>query len=164
MIRKVFAVLVAVALIVLTCVACKSNEAAIICGNCATRLPESSLYCSNCGTMLFQNNVNTPPSNAPTSTPTEVTQPSTQGTTQPTTQPAGTSGTTDVWNGVVTTSGSQLNIRSGPSFDDPVVGLLENGDSVTIVERKTVNGFEWGRIEEGWVFMDYICLIPNDSF
>ena len=52
----------------------------------------------------------------------------------------------------------QLRIRSGPSSGYSVVGYLNNGDKVEILETKTAGAMEWGRISNGWVSMRYVVL------
>lgn len=47
---------------------------------------------------------------------------------------------------------SSLNIRQGPGLQYPVCGDLENGHRVTITD--VVGG--WGKIDGGWVDLDYI--------
>ena len=58
---------------------------------------------------------------------------------------------------IVLTSG-RLNIRSDAGTHNAVVGWLSAGEKVTITQRKTVNGTEWGKIEKGWICMDYVSL------
>ena len=50
-----------------------------------------------------------------------------------------------------------LNIRAVP--DGKVVGTLKLGQTVEIVERKTVSGREWGRCSQGWICLrSYVQL------
>ena len=51
-----------------------------------------------------------------------------------------------------------LRVRSGPSTGYSVVGQLKNGTKVTILEQKTAGSMVWGRIDKGWISMDYIVL------
>lgn len=51
-----------------------------------------------------------------------------------------------------------LRIRTGPGTNYAVAGYLGPREKVTITERKTVGGVEWGKIANGWVSMDYIVL------
>ena len=56
-----------------------------------------------------------------------------------------------------------LNIRSGPGTGYGVVGHLNNGDAVTILEQKTEGSMIWGKIAQGWISMSYVVLDPvND--
>ena len=54
-----------------------------------------------------------------------------------------------------------LRIRSGPGTAYSTIGYLSNGDTVNILEQRTVDSTVWGRFYRGWVSMDYIVL--NDS-
>ena len=54
-----------------------------------------------------------------------------------------------------TITGSDVNIRSGPGTNYGVVGSLNKGERVTLITRQTVNGTIWGKIEQGWICMDY---------
>ena len=53
---------------------------------------------------------------------------------------------------------SQLRVRSGPSTGYGVVGTLNNGDRVAILEQKTAGAMLWGRINTGWISMSYVVL------
>ena len=65
--------------------------------------------------------------------------------------------------GVVQTSSGNLNIRSGAGSSYSVVGKLASGTRVEIYEIVTVDGTDWGRIDEGWICMDYVVLDDEDS-
>lgn len=56
-----------------------------------------------------------------------------------------------------------LNVRSGPGTSNSIVGKLKPKETVTITERKTVGGTQWGKISSGWVSMDYIVLTTSGS-
>ena len=52
-----------------------------------------------------------------------------------------------------------LRIRSGPDTSYAEVGRLQEGDQVRILEKKTVNGTAWGRIDQGWICLTgYVTL------
>lgn len=55
-----------------------------------------------------------------------------------------------------TVDASALNIRKGAGTNYDVVGKFYRGDSVEILEEKTVNGTGWGRCSKGWVCLDYV--------
>ena len=56
-------------------------------------------------------------------------------------------------------AGTNLNVRSGAGTGFPKVGTLASGTPVSIYEKTTVNGMEWGRIGSGmWVCLAYINL------
>ena len=52
--------------------------------------------------------------------------------------------------------GGGLNIRSGPGKENEKVGNLPEGERVIIWETQYVGDVEWGRIDQGWISMDYI--------
>jgi len=49
-----------------------------------------------------------------------------------------------------------LRIRSGPGTGYSTVGYLFNGNRVEILEQTAGGAMAWGRIDRGWVCMDYI--------
>lgn len=55
-----------------------------------------------------------------------------------------------------TVTASSLRIRSGAGTGNTILGYLSNGAKVTILEEKTVNGTPWGRIDKGWICLDYV--------
>lgn len=65
--------------------------------------------------------------------------------------------------GTVDISSGSLNIREGAGTDYAKVGSLQDGDRVEIYEIVTVDGTQWGRIEEGWICMDYVVLDPVEE-
>lgn len=66
--------------------------------------------------------------------------------------------------GYVTESSGGLKIRSGPSTSYEEVGRLAPWESVTIFEIQNNGNRDWGRIDRGWVCMDYIQLgTPSGS-
>lgn len=56
-----------------------------------------------------------------------------------------------------------LRIRTGPSTSYAIAGYLKNGEKVTILETKVVNGTTWGKTEKGWISLDYVKLDPSNS-
>ena len=51
-----------------------------------------------------------------------------------------------------------LRVRSGPSTGYGVTDYLYNGNRVEILEEKLVGTMRWGRIEKGWISLDYVVL------
>ena len=51
-----------------------------------------------------------------------------------------------------------LRIRSNTSTSAAIVGYLNPGDRVQILEQRTVGSIVWGKINEGWISMDYVKL------
>ncbi len=58
--------------------------------------------------------------------------------------------------GTVTANG--LRIRSGAGTDYKVVGSLDYGDEVVILEQKEADDMTWGKIKEGWISMEFVDL------
>lgn len=59
---------------------------------------------------------------------------------------------------------SLLRVRTGPSASYAVSAYLYNGNRVEILEQRTVNGTVWGKIDKGWISLDYVELDkPNDN-
>lgn len=48
-----------------------------------------------------------------------------------------------------------LNIRGGAGTTYPIVGAYNNGDKVTITEKKTVGSVTWGKTDKGWISLNY---------
>lgn len=67
-----------------------------------------------------------------------------------------TPGTSQTVTGTVTLTSGRLNVRSGAGTNNKIVGYLNNGAKVTILETKMVGNVKWGRIEQGWICMDYV--------
>lgn len=56
-----------------------------------------------------------------------------------------------------------LRIRTQPGTSGAIVGYLKNGTEVTILEQRTVDGTTWGRIERGWISLDYVVLETDEE-
>ena len=58
---------------------------------------------------------------------------------------------------VRTVNATTLYIRKTPGTGtaNTIVGYLYNGTKVTILETKTVDGRQWGRISNGWICLEY---------
>ncbi len=84
------------------------------------------------------------PSQSPETTPPETTQPEVEGT-------------------IGYVVGEFLHIRSGPGTEYDVIGTLNVGTQVIILDQKIVGSAAWGRTEAGWVSMNYISLGAQPS-
>lgn len=58
----------------------------------------------------------------------------------------------------VTYSGGYVNVRSGAGTSYPIVGSVATGQTLDILEMKTVNGHKWGRITSGWFCLTYASV------
>lgn len=52
-------------------------------------------------------------------------------------------------------SGGSVRVRSGAGTGFPIVGSVYDGQTLDILEMKTVNGHKWGRITAGWFCLTY---------
>lgn len=57
---------------------------------------------------------------------------------------------------MMTVTATSLSVRSGAGTDYSVVGYLQNGQQVEVLEQKTVGDTPWARIDRGWVSMKYL--------
>lgn len=88
------------------------------------------------------------------STPTTPTTPTTPGITTPSTGTAIATGVVNANTGLI--------VRSGAGLTAPRVSTLSPGTAVSIYEKVTVNGMEWGRIGQGqWVCLAYVRLTTS---
>ncbi len=51
-----------------------------------------------------------------------------------------------------------LRIRKGPGTSYAIAGYLKPDTKVTIIERKQVGSTTWGKIDKGWISLDYVIL------
>ncbi len=58
---------------------------------------------------------------------------------------------------------TSVNLRSGAGTSYTVCGYVTNGTKVNIYEEKTVSGYKWGRVDGGWIRMDYVTLDSSAS-
>lgn len=49
-----------------------------------------------------------------------------------------------------------LRIRKKAGTDQKIAALLYYGDTVTVFETKDVDGTVWGRVDKGWICMEYV--------
>lgn len=68
----------------------------------------------------------------------------------------GNTGTVAGGAGVVT--GNGVNVRAGAGQSYASVGTRNMGDVVTILETTTAEGRTWGRMDIGWICMDYVRM------
>ena len=93
-----------------------------------------------------QNTEPVPPETKPVPPETEATMPPAEST----------GGQTPVYGTVKVSDG--LRVRKGPGTRYALAGSLWNGNRVAVWETQTVSGVRWGRIDQGWVCMDYVVL------
>lgn len=79
-------------------------------------------------------------------------------TTTGTTTTPETGNATESTAGTIKLTSGTLRVRNGAGTNHAIVGYLRNNDKVTITDRKTVGGTVWGRIDKGWISLDYVVL------
>ena len=90
------------------------------------------------------------PEQNPTTPPEEKPQPAPE--TKPDVQATGTVKVVDF-----------LRVRSGPGTNYAVAGYLSNGDKVNILETKDSGSMTWGKLEQGWISLDYVVLDKKET-
>lgn len=58
-------------------------------------------------------------------------------------------------------SAGELKIRSGPGSSYNEVGRLQSGEYATVTELQQNGNSQWGRIETGWICMDYVNTVTE---
>lgn len=101
----------------------------------------------------------TEPETIPTEPETKPTEPETKPTEPEATEPEAT----EPQSKMGTITGNELRIRTGPSTGYSIVGYLNKGDRVEILEQKTTGSMTWGKISAGWISMDYVKLDDSNS-
>ena len=91
----------------------------------------------------------TPPTSAATEAPETTEAPTAPSETTPPT----------VW-GTVNTN--NLNIRTSPSTTSTILGQFDAGTRVEVLEQQTTDGINWGRLEQGWVNLQFVTLDGGD--
>lgn len=58
----------------------------------------------------------------------------------------------------VVINATKVNVRKAAGVGNAVVTTLREGTAVTVYQQVTKDGAPWGRIDQGWICMDYIRL------
>ena len=101
---------------------------------------------------------------------TEDTVPSTEASTAPVAESTAPTETTEATKATEpevptipgTVNTNNLNIRTSPSSTSAILGQLDAGDKVEIMEQQAVEGFNWGRIEQGWIRLDFVTIAGQE--
>lgn len=72
-----------------------------------------------------------------------------------------TAGPVETGLGMVANTYTGVNVRTGAGTAYPVTGKIMTGNTVEILEVKTVGASKWGRTAKGWVCMDYIVMVDK---
>ena len=58
--------------------------------------------------------------------------------------------------GVKTVIADCLRVRKEIGINQRIAALLYYGDTVVVSETRTVDGTTWGKVDKGWICMDYV--------
>lgn len=72
-----------------------------------------------------------------------------------------TSATTGTGIGIIANTYSGVNVRATPGTNGKFLGKILPGTQVNILETRTVGTTKWGRVEQGWICMDYVQIISD---
>lgn len=87
----------------------------------------------------------------------QKTQSTTTTTTTTVTTPTVTTPAT-VTIGVVVGNFDKVNVRQEPHVSSALVATVKKGDQVRVSEQKMSDGANWGKIDQGWIAMQYVSL------
>lgn len=60
--------------------------------------------------------------------------------------------------GVVVGNFDKVNVRQEPHVSSALVATVKKGDQVRVSEQKISDGANWGKIDQGWIAMQYVSL------
>lgn len=87
------------------------------------------------------------------------------GTTNNGTTGTGTGSTTEnvvgTGTGIIANTYSGVNIRTGVGTGYPAIGKILPGTTVEILEIRTHGATKWGRVDKGWICMDYVTMLTD---
>ena len=63
--------------------------------------------------------------------------------------------------GIIANTYSGVNIRTAPGTGNAALGKILPGTTVEILEVTTYGAAKWGRVEKGWICMDYVTMLSN---
>ena len=63
--------------------------------------------------------------------------------------------------GIIANTYSGVNVRATPGTSGKFLGKILPGTQVNILETRTVGSAKWGRVEQGWICMDYVQIISD---
>lgn len=91
----------------------------------------------------------------------EVTDGSVGSTTGSNTSTGNTVSTDGTGIGIIANTYGGVNLRATPGTGGTLKGKILPGTQVNILETKTVGSAKWGRVEQGWICMDYVQIISD---
>lgn len=63
--------------------------------------------------------------------------------------------------GIIANTYGGVNVRATPGVGGTFKGKILPGTQVNILETKTVGSAQWGRVEQGWICMEYVQIISD---
>ena len=72
-------------------------------------------------------------------------------------------GTVKTGIGIIANTYRGVNVRSAAGTGNALVGMILPGTQVTILEVTTKGAAEWGRVEQGWICMDYVTMLRYEE-
>ncbi len=63
--------------------------------------------------------------------------------------------------GIIANTYSGVNVRASAGTGGALKGKILPGTQVNILETKTVGSTKWGRVEQGWICMNYVQIISD---
>ncbi len=86
-----------------------------------------------------------------------------EGTITTSSSSSSSSSSSETGTGIIANTYTGVNLRSGPSTAYAILGKILTGTEVTILEVTTTGTTKWGRVEGGWICMDYVTMISYDD-
>lgn len=65
--------------------------------------------------------------------------------------------------GIIANTYTGVNVRTAPGTGNKLVCKILPGTSVNILEVTKYGAAEWGRVEQGWICMDYVTMISYED-
>lgn len=73
----------------------------------------------------------------------------------------GSTATDGIGVGIIANTYGGVNLRATPGTSGVLKGKILPGTQVNILETRTVGSTKWGRVENGWICMDYVQIISD---
>lgn len=72
-------------------------------------------------------------------------------------------GKVETGNGIIANTYGGVNLRKSPGISGALIGKILPGIPVKILETKVVGNAKWGRVENGWICMDYVAMTSYEE-
>ncbi len=74
---------------------------------------------------------------------------------------SGSASTNGTGVGIIANTYGGVNVRASAGMNGALKGKILPGTQVNILETMTVGATQWGRVEQGWICMDYVQIISD---